>query len=56
MEYEDYYGNVYTESTVLYDTIPRVMNKHYEVEITTITPPRHRLVRMMRQMYLTYWG
>jgi hypothetical protein len=37
MEYEDYYGNVYTESTVLYDTIPRVMNKHYEVEITTIT-------------------
>ena len=37
MEYEDYYGNVYTESTVLYDTIPRVMNKLYEVEITTIT-------------------
>ena len=37
MEYEDYYGNVYTESTVLYDTIPRVMNKHYEVEIMTIT-------------------
>ena len=37
MEYEDIYGNVYTESTVLYDTIPRVMNKHYEVEITTIT-------------------
>ena len=37
MEYEDYYGNVYTESTVLYDTIPRVMNKYYEVEITTIT-------------------
>jgi hypothetical protein len=37
MEYEDYYGIVYTESTVLYDTIPRVMNKHYEVEITTIT-------------------
>ena len=37
MEYEDYYGNVYIESTVLYDTIPRVMNKHYEVEITTIT-------------------
>ena len=37
MEYEDYYGKVYTESTVLYDTIPRVMNKLYVVEITTIT-------------------
>ena len=37
VKYEDIYGNVYTESTVLYDTIPRVMNKHYEVEITTIT-------------------
>lgn len=35
--FEDFYGNEYTTDTVLYDTIPRVMNKHYEVEITTIT-------------------
>ena len=37
MEYEDYYGNLYTTSTVLYDTIWRIPNKHCEIEITTIT-------------------
>ena len=37
MEYEDYYGNIYTTSTVLYDTIWRIPNKHCEIEITTIT-------------------
>jgi hypothetical protein len=35
--FKDFYGNEYTTDTVLYDTIPRVMNKRYEVEITTIT-------------------
>ena len=37
MEYEDYYGNLYATSTVLYDTIWRIPNKHCEIEITTIT-------------------
>ena len=37
MEYEDYYGNIYTTSTILYDTIWRIPNKHCEIEITTIT-------------------
>lgn len=37
MEYEDYYGNLYTTSTVLYDTIWRIPNKHCEIEISTIT-------------------
>ena len=35
--YEDYYGNEYTTSTVIYDTVWRVLNKHCEIEITTIT-------------------
>jgi hypothetical protein len=35
--YEDYYGNEYTTSTVIYDTVWRVPNKHCEIEITTIT-------------------
>ena len=37
MEYEDYYGNLYTTSTILYDTIWRIPSKHCEIEITTIT-------------------
>ena len=37
MEYEDYYGNVYTTSIVLYDSIWRIQNKYCEIEITTIT-------------------
>jgi hypothetical protein len=37
MEYEDYYGNLYTTSTVLYDTVWRIPNKHCEIEISTIT-------------------
>ena len=37
VEYEDYYGNLYTTSTVLYDTIWRIPNKHCEIEITTVT-------------------
>ena len=37
MEYEDYYENVYTESTVLYDTIWLIQNEYCEIEITTIT-------------------
>ena len=37
MEYEDYYGNIYTTSTVLYDTVWRIPNKHCEIEISTIT-------------------
>ena len=35
--YQDYYGNQYTSSVVLYDTTWRVMNKHCEVEIITVT-------------------
>ena len=35
--YVDYYGNEYTTSTVIYDTVWRVPNKHCEIEITTIT-------------------
>ena len=35
--YQDYYGNQYTTSVVLYDTTWRVMNKHCEVEIITVT-------------------
>ena len=37
MEYEDCYENVYTESTVLYDTIWLIQNEYCEIEITTIT-------------------
>ena len=35
--YQDYYGNQYTSSVVLYDTTWRVMNKHCEIEIITVT-------------------